>query len=182
MEGNVKEITLSTGIAVRCKPVPPFSVTDIVRVVTRNRPDLQMPPRPTEKIEGAAGTTEAYVRMGTPEYDEWWAKCQEVDERLREEREGITHDLGIVEWKFPDSEEWSSDPPKKWKLPESVTDYGVKPREGKKGKRIDFIRHELLTSPKDVTDITDVIFGPMAPITEEEIAAISGTFPGEGLE
>ena len=174
--GTAKEFLLPSGSAVvRVRPVPPMLAPEILDA----RPELADPPLPMVKVEGVT-TKMLPARPGEPEYEEY------VQERKRREalRESMHSDLiwdyGVVSWKHPpDEEEFASDPPKDWKFPSFLKEYGKKQREGRRGRRIDFIKYTLIAQGQDMEAAQSVIFGQMKPLSREEVDAAADLFPGE---
>lgn len=174
---TAKELTLPSGSAVvRVRSVPPMLAPEILD----ERPELADPPLPMVKVEGGQGIPDKMMpaRPGEPEYEEY------VQERQRREklRETLQSDLfwdyGVVSWAAL-GEEWISDPPKEWKFPTFLSDYGKKPRKGKRGRRIDYIKYSLITHAQDMEAVQMVMYGMSRPLTREEVDAAADMFPGD---
>jgi len=64
--------------------------------------------------------------------------------------------------------------PEGWQLPEAFSYAGVQPRDGKSGRKLDYIEYVLLATESDNTQIQRAMFGD---VTEEDIQAAAETFP-----
>ena len=174
----MQEITLTSGVVVRCQAVPPMAVTEVVA----DHPDLSDPPIPYEQIEGIAGLTEAPAREGTDLYHEYYRERKRIEGLRAKLQDDFVWDYGVLDWKYPESKnvvdgiiEWKysksefvDTPPKTWQFPQRIKDYGKLPRSGERGRRVDYIKYELLGTPDDVTSAQEIIYS-IAPITGREV-------------
>lgn len=167
----MKEVTLTDGTIVRCRPVPPYATVQVRRVEAP-------PPFPREKIKSAAGGVEEVDALeGSPLVEEWQAEMQAYNRRLQERTVEFTLDFGIISWKLPGSDEFTSEPPEDWTIPEALLAYGVTPA---KRKRLDFIRYELIASSLDSERIDNVLIGEYDTVSQEEVeSVIDASFPAD---
>lgn len=176
-DGSVaREFTLPSGMAVvKVRSIPPMLIADVMA----GDSELVEPQMPMVKV-GGIGEKWLPARTGDPEYHEWMDRRREI-EALREQKRGdYTWDYGIVEWKRPaDASKFASTPPTGWKFPQFLKDHGRKPRTGKTGKRVDFIRYTLFQTTRDVEAAQIVMFQITNPITEEETDALADLFQGD---
>ena len=173
----MQEITLASGVVVRCQAVPPMAVTEVVA----DHPDLADPPIPYEQIEGIAGLTEAPAREGTDLYHKYYEERKRIEGLRTKLQDDFVWDYGVIEWCYPEDEEFVDTPPKTWQFPQRLKDYGKLPRSGERGRRVDYIKYELLGTPDDVTSAQEIIYS-IAPITTREVDAAAAMFPGDTLE
>ena len=165
----MKEITLSTGAIVRARPVSPLLANEL----TAGNPDLRLPDMPFVDVPGVAGTEVVPARPGQPEYEEWARERDRIEEARRRIHKDFIWGHGIVSWKFPGESEFVDSPPDDWVLPEMLTYLGITPREGPIGRRLDYIKTELVTTQDDVESIMEITIGFTAEITDEEVSPSS---------
>lgn len=169
----MEEKRLSNGFVVRVRSVPPMSVTDVLRT----RPDLADPPPPMTEVESVAGGTQKVPsRPGEEAYTAWFMEKDRI-EKLRDQfQEDFAWDYGIVDWKAPGEKTRSSQPPKDWELDPVLSFYGMEPRGGPRGRRVDYIRYEIFQTAKDTVEAQKVMYG--SDLTIEEVDAAEAMFPG----
>jgi len=173
--GVAKEFVLPSGsFVVRVRPVPPMLVAEVLD----DNPELAEPPIPLVEVKGAT-TKSLPARPGEPEYDEYLAE-RKRREKLRDAAQSdLTWDYGIVGWKLVGEDEFETDPPGGWKLPAILKEYGKKPRPGKRGRRVDYIKYALVTRAKDMEVVQMAMYGMSSPLSRGEVDAASGLFPGD---
>jgi len=172
------ELTLPDGSAVvTLRSVSPFVQADIIAA----NPELAKPRMPYVEAKGVAGTQMLPARPGQPEYAEWEQKVQEVELARGQIREDFTWDFGVVRWKVPpNADEYADMPPKDWKFPAILKEYGRKPRSGKRGRRVDYIHITLLAASRNLEAAQMVVYGlKTSPLTTEEVEAAAELFPGD---
>jgi hypothetical protein len=173
---TTREFVLPSGTAVvRVRSIPPMLVADVMA----GNPDLVDPPIPLVKV---SGVTEKWLpaRAGQPEYEEWVRQRDELKVLRAQMQTDYTWDYGIVEWKRPVSaEEFVSVPPKAWVFPQWLKDNGRKPRPGKIGRRVDFIRYTLFQTTGDMEAAQIVMYAITNPLREEETSAIADLFQSD---
>jgi len=169
---DYEEIKVSSGATVRVRGVPPLMTID---VVARN-PDLREPRIPLVNVEGVAGTEIMPARPGEKVYEEWMQARYDVEEaRDRLQNEFMWY-WGVVSWKLPEMDRFTANPPTGWKFPQELEDFGLKPGEGTRGKRLDFIRYGLLITPSDVEQARKIMFD-IGPLAAAEVDAAVDSFP-----
>lgn len=178
-DGSVaREFTLPSGTAVvRVRPIPPMMVSDVMA----DNPDLVDPPIPLVEVKGKT-TPDKFLpaRAGEPEYEEWVRQRDELKVLRSQVQSDHTWDLGMVEWKRPaDVDEFTNHPPKAWRFPQWMRDRGRKPRSGKIGRRVDFIRYTLIATGKDMEAAQIVMYTITNPLRSEEADALVDLFPGD---
>jgi hypothetical protein len=173
---TAKEFVLPSGSAVvRVRSVPPMMAPEILD----ERPELAEPPIPMVKVEGVT-TKMLPARPGEPEYDAYLLERKRRERLYEAARSDITWDYGVVAWKRPvDAKEWEEHPPKEWKFPEFLKEYGGKPREGKRGRRVDYIKYVLVTGMEDMDAVQKAMYGISKPMSREEVDAAADLFPGD---
>lgn len=184
MSDEYTELTLSSGAIVRCAPVPPTVIPQVIA----DHPDCQMPEPPVEEIIGKTGVQKVIARPGSAEYAEWQTQVQRI--RLARERVGRAAQfvVSVIAWKLPGTKNFSSRVAKNWQFPERLLRVGLQPAEDDMGRTADFIQYELLQTAGDLTAISEVAFGPVEELTEDEVEATEeffrseeeGTAPSEG--
>lgn len=169
------EVVLSDGTVVRARSVPPLMVNDIV---TRN-PELRDPPLPMVTIEGVAGSETVAAREGEAEYIAWITARDEIEAKRREVQDDFTWAYGVISWKRSGTEKFMSQPPPKWKVDPIMAEFGCVPRNGNVGRRIDYIKYELLNNTEDTFLVQKVILGDVATLTKEEVDGVAEMFPSD---
>ena len=172
----VQEITFSSGIVVRVRPVPPL----LSRQVTANRADLRRPRPPLVEVKGVAGTELVAARAGEPEYELWVQRLDEIETESRRIQDNFIWNWGVISWCEPGSEAFVEDPPKSWRVPELLIRFGVVPAKADAlTRRLLYIQSELIVTNDDFTLVGAVMFAESALLTEEEIEPVADSFPGE---
>lgn len=169
---DYEEIKLSTGATVRVRGVPPLMTID---VIARN-PDLKEPRIPLVDVEGVAGTEVMPARPGEEVYEKWMQARQDVEEACERMQTDFMWYWGVVSWKLPEMDRFTAHVPRGWKFPQELKEFGLQPREGAKGKRVDFIRHSLFVTPGDVEKARNIMFN-MGSLMAEEVDAAVDSFP-----
>jgi len=170
---EITEIVLQDGTKVRVRPVPPGYVTDVLVA----RPDLADPPVPLIEEEGIGGKKTFPARSGQVQFEEW-----QIEKDKREaERDNLSRaflwDYGVVSWRLQGKGAWKEWPPDDWEIPAMLQEYGVKPREGKRGRRVDYIQ-TLFKSNEDTFKALGVMHS-QDYLTKEEVDAAEASFPGD---
>jgi hypothetical protein len=177
-------IRLSNGVILRYRLVPPYARAQAFM-------NLQDPPPPKIQIESAAGHVEEVMAdEDSPEFENWLREVEEVRRERMEAMQSITLDYGIVAWLLPPPpgilgvivkvlrtlgiQNWRSNPPKGWKIPESLSRYGV---DEYINRRLTYIQIELITTNDDLNRVMrEVGLGRKREITSEEVAAAEASF------
>lgn len=187
------DVTLSSGMVMRCKPVSHLAIS----VAVGAYPGCQMPDAPTEEIDSkAAGVTNIVLaRPGTPQYAAYQAECNKVMELKERIEDEARYYAGTIGWKTPGKTTFTRQVPKSWRFPQVLTDLGITPKEiemvGREtvGRTWDYILYELLTNDRDLIKVGRVAYGTdttgaltdesQEPVTEQEVQAVADKFPGE---
>lgn len=172
----VQEITLSSGIVVRVRPVPPL----LSRQVIANRTDLRRPRPPLVEIKGVAGTELVAARAGEPEYELWVQRLDEIETESRRIQDNFIWNWGVTAWREPGSKKFTKDVPKSWQVPDLLVQFGLVPsKTDALTRRLLYIQSELIVTNDDFTLVGAVMFVESALLTEQEVEAVSDSFPGE---
>lgn len=172
----VQEITLSSGIVVRIRPVPPL----LSRQVIANRPDLRRPRPPLVEVKGVAGTELVAARAGEPEYELWVQRLEEIEIESRHIQDNFIWNWGVIGWREPGAREFAQSPPKSWRVPELLVQFGVVPAKADAlTRRLLYIQSELIVTNDDFTLVSRVMFAESALLTDEEVELVADSFPGE---
>jgi len=172
------ELTLPDGSAVVVlRSVSPFVTADVVAA----NPELAKPSIPYVEAKGVAGSQMLPARPGQEEYVTWEREVERVDQLRSQLQEDFTWDFGIVKWKVPpEADEFADTPPRSWKFPPLLKEYGRQPRSGKRGRRVDYIRTTLLSSSRSLEAAQIVVYGLRgSPLTTEEVDAAAEMFQGD---
>jgi len=158
-----KEVKLSTGITVTVHPVPQ-KIYDVIRM---KHPD---PPVPIlEDDRTATGEPIRYENRDDPDYQEALREAERARQTAWAEASLL---FGLPDVEVPDG----------WEPPaeelEYLTDGQWKPREGTKGRKLDYIEWELLAVVGDYQRVQGAI-NQLAMVSEEAVDAIEGTFRGD---
>lgn len=175
---TARELVLPSGMAVvRVRPIPPMMIADVMA----DNPDLVDPPIPLVEVKGKT-TPDKWLpaRAGQPEYEEWVRERDRLKILRSQVQTDHTWDYGVVEWKRPvDAKEFTNQPPKAWRFPQWMKEQGRKPRTGKTGRRVDFIRYTLIQTTHDMEAVQIVMYAITNPLREEEKDAIADLFQGD---
>jgi hypothetical protein len=174
------ELTLPDNSAVVVlRSVSPFVTADVVAA----NPELAKPQIPYIEVKSVAGGSQMLpARPGQEEYAAWEQEVDQVERARAELQESFTWDYGVVRWKRPpDADEYADMPPKAWKYPELLREYGREPRSGKRGRRVDFIRTVLLSSSRSLEAAQMMVYGLRGSplLTTGEVDAAAELFPGD---
>lgn len=164
----MKEITLSTGVVLRCRLVPPYLRDSAFASVPE-------PEFPMLSLKSAAGGTEEQPALeGSPEYEVYMQEMAGYRRTLR--RISLEFDLlyGVAAWKLLNTDKFTEDIPSGWELPSIMKRYGVTPAEDPDERRIQFVRW-LIKTDKDVDAVEDAIGGAES-LTEEEVETAIAPF------
>ena len=170
---KIKELELTSGWKVRCRPVPPLAQMGVM-----DRPDLQYPPPPTVTVKTVAGEETVRAPEGSDESNAYYAACREID--AARDRRGLEFNFayGVKAWS-QDGKKWLKEPPKGWE-PEPML---VEAVGGVSNPRTAFIMYELIASAADFRDVNKVIvYTGMDPLTVQEVESAEDGFksPVEG--
>jgi len=172
---NMREITLSTGVIIRARPVPPLLASEL----TAGNPDLRAPDMPYVDVPGVAGTEIVPARPGQPEYETWARERDRIDDARRRIHQDFIWGYGVISWRLPGESKFVDTPPDDWEIPEMCSYLGFVPREGSAGRRLDYIKTEIITTQPDVESVMKVTIGFTDEITDEEVDSVVNTFPGD---
>ena len=171
----VQEITLSSGIVVRVRPVPPL----LSRQVIANRADLRRPRPPLVEVKGVAGTELVAARKGEPEYENWVQQLAEVEAESRRIQDNFIWNWGVIAWRVPGGR-FTKNPPKSWQIPELLVQFGLVPNDADAlTRRLLYIQSELIVTNDDFALVGEIMFAGTELLTEEEIEPVSDSFQGE---
>lgn len=158
-----KEVKLSTGVTVTVAPVPQ-KIYDVIRM---KHPD---PPVPVlEDDRTATGEAMRYENRDDPDYKEALREAKRARQTAWAEASLL---FGLPEVQVPDS----------WQPPfeelEYLTDGQWEPRQGEKGRKLDYIEWKLLAVVGDYQKVQAAI-NQLAMVSEEAVDAIEDTFQGD---
>ena len=158
-----KEIKLSTGVTVTVHPVPQ-KIYDVIRM---KHPD---PPVPIlEDDRTATGEPMRYENPDDPDY----RKALREAERARQTAWAEASLLfGLPDMQVPDG----------WEPPTEELEYLTggqwQPRQGEKGRKLDYLEWELLAVVGDYQRVQAAI-NQLAMVSEEAVDAVEATFRGD---
>jgi hypothetical protein len=174
MSEEYVERTLSDGTVVRCAPVPPLAIPEVVAAQS----ECKMPPMPMQSVKTKLDVVEEKpAGKDSPEYEAWRVEVGEVQRRRAEVERIAYFVLGVLSWKLPGRDKFTDRVPKGWKIPQRLTRVGIKPSESELGRAGDFIKYGLLKTTNDLSQIQSIIFGTKM-LTESEVEAAADLFPG----
>jgi hypothetical protein len=159
-----KEIELSDGRKVRV--YPPRSIA-MDQLLMRRYPDPQPPIVESETVGG--GT----IRMMIEDDPEYLRKKAEITELRSEKLEELSALDSLRDIKVPD--DWSTE---SFAYLALLADPDWQPREGKSGRKLDYIEWDLLGNPAD-TILVQEVRAQMMGIDMEVIDAIEASFRGD---
>lgn len=172
----VQEITLSSGIVVRIRPVPPLLSAQVIA----SRADLRRPRLPLLEVKGVAGTELVTAREGEPEYERWVQQVDEIEVESRRVQDNFIWNWGVVSWCEPGNKRFFKNPPKSWQVPELLVQFGLVPKKADAlTKRLLYIQSELIVTNDDFTLVSEIMFAETALLMEEEIEPVSDSFQGD---
>ena len=150
MIDNTVELQLDSRWWVRCRPVPPLAPDGV-----RNKAEFWYPPPPTIKVKTQKGRAEEERAAPTssPEAQEYFRLCREIDESRDRAGRVFAYEYGITAWS-EDRDEWLTDPPEGWELDKLILDTlgeDVKPK-------IAFIMYDLILTNGDLIAINRVLY------------------------
>lgn len=174
---SYKELELSTGVTMRVDELAILYGYEMAGML----PELRTPPIPMQEVkEGKPpNTITRMVEMPkeNQEYKDWQAECARIEAERDRYQQALPWEDGIVAWKFPDSDEWHTDPPKDYVVPRTMQRMmdeqgGWSPYLN--NRRIAYVRFVLLRNPNDITLVMKSIYAG-APLTDVEVdAAVEG--------
>jgi len=160
---NTKQVELSTGVTVTVAPVPQ-KVYDVIR--------MKHPDPPVPVVEDDRTATGEAMRFENREDPEYRRKLREAEQARQTSWAEASLLFGLPEVEVPDG----------WKPPseelEYMTDGQWQPRQGEKGRKLDYIEWELLAVVADYQKVQRTI-NELAMVSEEAADAIEDTFPGD---
>lgn len=178
-EYNYSEVTLSTGVVMRVDALAILYGYEMAGML----PGLRMPPVPMQEVrEGKPPnviTRKVEMPRDNKEYKDWEAECARIQEERDRYQQNIPWEDGIIAWKFPDSDEWHTEPPQDYTMPRTMKRMmeevgGWSPYLD--NRRIAYVRFVLLRNPADTTMVMQKIYGG-APLTDQEVDAAVEGFP-----
>ena len=165
------EITLADGTIVKCRPVPPWAVTELVARI----PAPQFPYMDLKSVAG--GTERRPALMGTPEWDEWTKVNQAYKMEVADALTSLRLHYGIVAWCYPDTEEFQVAPPAGWTVdPILTTVLGIATATVAHELRVQFIKYELLKTKSDSDLVDKLLDGEQQTVAVEEVQASLAPF------
>lgn len=138
------EITLSTGETVRVYPAGNFAILAAQAAIAL--PALPMVEEHVGPAEG--GHSEAHVAAAdSPAYRTYMADMAEAQRRRDVAVDEAWYLLGLRD----------VEPPAAWVFPHALELLGIAPREGEKGRRLDYIQYVLLENGEDLALVSRTI-------------------------
>lgn len=170
-DNMVKEVSLTNGAAVRCRPVPPHALGPVIL-------SFKEPEFPYVEVKGAAGVERHPALQGTPEYDAWVLERNAHD--LRVSRAVMDFDLeyGIISWKLPGVDEYTNQVPKDFSVPGIMKRYGVETSDDPYERRLQFIKYALITTSTD-DDTVSAVTKAAKPVTAKEVETTLAPFESD---
>jgi len=164
----MQEIRLDSGWWIRARPVPPLAVI----AVQRGR-EFEYPPPPTVRVETLAGGETVTAPDDSPEQENYWRACREVDRRREEVARDFAYEYGVVEWTEAEtSSPWSTEPPTEWELSPVLAK-----RIGDGGSlRLTWIKFGLILTNNDLSRVNEVLYS-LAPVDEAAVRSAAEKFP-----
>jgi hypothetical protein len=158
-----KEVKLSTGVVVTVHPVPQ-KIYDVIRM---RHPD---PPVPVvEDTRTATGEPMRYENRDDPDYRAALAEAERARQTAWAEASLL---FGLPDVEVPEG----------WQPPVEELEYLTggqwKPREGEKGRKLDYIEWGLLAVVGDYQRVQAAI-NQLAMVSEEAVDAVEVTFRGD---
>lgn len=68
--------------------------------------------------------------------------------------------------------------PDDWEFPDYLRNAGVTPREGERGRRLDWLQYGLLVTPRDIAEVARAAVA--TPVRDDAIQSALAMFPGRG--
>lgn len=155
-EDNPLVVTLSNGVQVNIRPVPPYLIDRIKGTVSTPKP-------PIMKINTAWGGTEEWANENDPTYKTNLEAATEEQAKRLWRAEFI---LGVADEPPPD-EEWAND----------LMDWGIEIPEDPKEKKLLWIETVLIAKGTDAWKLVNAIRNAARP-TKEEIGELAESFRG----
>ncbi len=167
----IVEITLSTGTVVRCQPCPPYALGDVLD-------SLEEPPYPFVDVPSIAGGSQSHPALReTPEFQQYVRDMAKHNKQVKIELESFALQHGVVSWKFPGSDEFSSEPPDGWQMPPyMVQRHGLETSSDPYEYRMQFIKHGLILYSEDSIAIEEATSKPFKPLSNEEVTSAMSPF------
>jgi len=158
-----KEIKLSTGVTVTVHPVPQ-KIYDVIRM---RHPD---PPVPIlEDDRTATGEPMRFEDRDDPDYLQAKREAEQARQMAWAEASLL---FGLPDVQVPDG----------WEPPTEELEYLTggqwQPRQGEKGRKLDYIEWELLAVVGDYQRVQAAI-NQLAMVSEEAVDAVEATFRGD---
>lgn len=150
-------VTLSNGVRVNIRPVPPYLIDKI-------RGTVELPKPPIMEVNLAWGGIEEWVNENDVEYKAALAAAEEEQADKLWKAEFI---LGIEDEPPPD-EEWTG----------NLTAFGVEIPEDPKEKKLLWVETVLIAKSIDAWKLINAIRGAARP-TKEEISELAESFRGD---
>lgn len=178
-------IRLANGALLRYRSVPPYATAQAFQ-------SLEDPLPPKKELESVAGhKEETLADEDSAEYQEWLDRSLRT-KRLRAQRiQEMALDYGIVSWLLPPPSgflgliiktaralgfaRWRENPPKGWRMPETLSRYGVGEYIN---ERLTYIYIELVTTRGDLERVSQAILeaSGAGELRDEEVRAAEASF------
>lgn len=163
------ERKLKSGVIVRTRVVPTHAVVQVGAQFKR-------PIAPKVAVKSVAGHSELVTAPDdSPEWMEFVKAEDEYKAKVDKAKNDFIYDYAVEAWRNGTGE-WQTDVPTDWVFPEIFRAHGLQPSES---KRADYVRYELLKLNDDVATVLDDALGNATPITDGEVDAALGGFPGD---
>lgn len=177
-------MTLSTGVEIQWRPVPPYVGAKVLGQYT-------MPEPPTKVVSTPAGEQEVPVGEDTPLFEQYIRDAVEAEQEQLEALTKLTLDYGIVAWRKPPEAWWQKllaavrlaycwyeEPPRRWDIPDALKRAGIDMSDS---RRLDYIYIYLVSSPADLTRVVEAIQSVTRDLASEEVGVVETSFrAGEG--
>lgn len=174
MTRSYKELELSSGAVVHCRPVPPYMIGSVTAKFTE-------PAYPyIDESSIAGGSERRPALIGTEQWNRWQSEMKEYRKKMGSAVMDFSLSYGIVDWRFPDMDEFVKEPPDDWQVPEELVQLtGERTSSDAAIRRTQFIKFELLLTNEDADKVEAVTTRPSQPITREELKDAMSPFDSD---
>jgi hypothetical protein len=161
---STKTFITDADIQVWARPVPPYAEVDVDLA-------LPAPPIPKVTIKSVAGHEEtARVLPETQEWEDFQAARRAWDSNRKQALMNFQTDYGVVQWRYPNSEEIHTQPPESWVAADVLARWNVWIEPG--GRRVAFIKYCLIQTQSDQQKLEKITLPESALSTKEILAAM----------
>ena len=171
------EVTLTTGIVVKCRQVPPY----VLGVVHQAVPEPVFPKIVEKSIAG--GEEEQPALPGTDEFDEYQKKVRQYRREVGLLSMEFHLNYGIVAWSFPDEDEFHVEPPIEWEPDKMWLRYGGTAPRDEAHRRYLYLSMEIVLNEGDSDRVDEGVgknkTSDEMSVTQEEVKAATSPFESE---